>query len=162
METAWRETEASARRYTLAFGIGAKDIDFMGHANNASYLTWIQEVVLAHWRRFAPKEAVAAYLWVALKHEISYRNPGFRDDWVDIVSRFERFKGARAFHRTVIKRGEEVLAEARSVWCCLDAKTRRPARISEALAKLFAATEEESGPEKRGDRGQSPPDGSGR
>ncbi|MCF8479801.1 MAG: acyl-CoA thioesterase [Rhodospirillum sp.] len=129
--------EQSPTRYALTFEIDARDIDFMGHANNASYIRWVQEAVIAHWRRVAPSEAVASYLWVALKHEITYRNPGFLDDWVDVISRFERFKGARAFHRTVIKRGEEILAEARSVWCCLDAHTHRPTRIARRIAVLF-------------------------
>jgi acyl-CoA thioester hydrolase len=137
METKGTAGENSPNRYALTFEIDAADIDFMGHANNASYIRWVQEAVIAHWRRVAPREAVASTLWVALKHEITYRNPGFQDDWVDVVSRFEHFKGARAFHRTVIKRGEEILAEARSVWCCLDAKTRRPIRIAGRIADLF-------------------------
>ena len=42
----------------------------------------------------------------------------------------ERFNGARAFYSTLIKRGEDVLAEVQSSWCCIDAKTLRPARLS--------------------------------
>ncbi len=49
----------------------------------------------------------------------------------------ERYNGARAFYHTVIKRGEEVLAEVQSSWCCIDAKTLRPARIGEHLREIF-------------------------
>ena len=38
---------------------------------------------------------------------------------------------------TVIHRGEEVLAEVKSSWCCIDAKTLRPARIGEHLHEFF-------------------------
>jgi acyl-CoA thioester hydrolase len=51
------------------------DIDFMGHVNNARYLNWVQDAVVAHWEKLAPPAAVAAHLWVALKHEITYRKP---------------------------------------------------------------------------------------
>ena len=34
-------------------------------------------------------------------------------------------QGARAFYETIIKRGEDVLAEVKSSWCCLDAETLR-------------------------------------
>lgn len=105
------------------------DIDFMGHVNNARYLNWVQDAVLAHWRGLAPPQAVAERAWVALKHEITYRKPAFLDDAVVANVLLESIQGARAFYHTVIQRGEDVLAEVRSSWCCIDAQTLRPARI---------------------------------
>jgi len=113
------------------------DIDFMGHVNNARYLNWVQDAVLAHWNRLAPAEEVASKAWVALKHEITYRKPAFLEDDVIASTVLERYNGARAFYHTVIKRGEDVLAEVQSSWCCIDAKTLRPARIGEHLREVF-------------------------
>lgn len=113
------------------------DIDFMGHVNNARYLGWVQDAVLAHWNKLAPADDVASKAWVALKHEITYRKPAFLEDDVMAQTMLESFNGARAFYHTVIKRGEEVLAEVRSSWCCIDAATLRPARIGEHLRELF-------------------------
>jgi acyl-CoA thioester hydrolase len=45
--------------------------------------------------------------------------------------------GARAFFHTLIKRGEDVLAEVRSSWCCLDAATQRPARLAREVVRMF-------------------------
>ncbi|MFN3945071.1 MAG: acyl-CoA thioesterase [Allosphingosinicella sp.] len=118
-------------------GIEPADIDFMGHVNNAIYLKWVQEAVVAHWRKLAPAEAVARHLWVALKHEITYRRPAFLDDEVVASVVVEKVHGARAFYQTLIKRGEEVLAEVRSSWCCLDAETLKPARIAQDIAARF-------------------------
>lgn len=118
------------------------DIDFMGHVNNARYLTWVQDAVLAHWRGLAPAEEVASKAWVALKHEITYLRPAFLDDAVIARPVLESFKGARAFYHTVISRGEEVLAEVRSAWCCIDAETLRPARIGDHLRAFFFAGDE--------------------
>jgi acyl-CoA thioester hydrolase len=117
--------------------IAASDIDFMGHVNNAHYLRWVQDAVVAHWRRFAPDEAVAAHLWVALKHEITYRKPAFLDDEVIATTVLQKVEGARAFYDTLIKRGEDVLAEVKSSWCCLDAETLRPVRVAKDLAAKF-------------------------
>jgi acyl-CoA thioester hydrolase len=113
------------------------DIDFMGHVNNARYLNWVQEAVTGHWRRFAPAEEVAAKLWVALKHEITYRRPAFLDDQVIASVVLEKVEGARAFYATLITRGEEVLAEVKSSWCCLDAGTRRPVRLAKDVIARF-------------------------
>jgi len=117
--------------------IAASDIDFMGHVNNAHYLRWVQDAVVAHWRMIAPDDAVAAHLWVALKHEITYRKPAFLDDEVIATTVLQKVEGARAFYDTLIKRGEEVLAEVKSSWCCLDAETLRPVRVAKELAAKF-------------------------
>lgn len=123
--------------HTFVVGIESADIDFMGHVNNASYLKWVQAAVISHWEKIAPPEAVAAHLWVALKHEITYRKPAFLDDEVIATVILERVQGARAFYETLIKRGEEVLAEVKSSWCCLDAQTLRPARLATTVVERF-------------------------
>ena len=127
----------SAKPFAFPIKVLPEDIDFMGHVNNARYLNWVQEAVLAHWRKLAPAEEVAAKAWVALTHEITYRKPAFLDDDVMARTVLEHFQGARAFYHTVISRGEEVLAEVKSSWCCIDAVTLRPARLGEHLRALF-------------------------
>lgn len=123
--------------YQHPIRIRPTDIDFMGHVNNAVYLTWVQDAVISYWQKVAPGDAVARHLWVALKHEITYRAPAFLDDTVlaDVVA--TGVQGSRAFFTTLIQRGDTVLAEVRSSWCCLDTATRRPARIARDLAARF-------------------------
>ena len=132
----------SAQPFAVPITVEASDIDFMGHVNNARYLTWVQDAVLAHWHKLAPTEEVASKAWVALKHEITYLRPGFLGDAVVARPVLESIKGARAFYRTVISRGEEVLAEVRSAWCCIDAATLKPARIGEHLRSFFIPGEQ--------------------
>ena len=120
-----------------AIGIVPAEIDFMGHVNNAHYLKWVQEAVVAHWRNLAPPEAVARHLWVALRHEITYRRPAFLGDDVIATLLLEKFHGARAFDETVIRRGEDVLAEVKSSWCCVDAQTLRPSRLAADIVRRF-------------------------
>lgn len=123
--------------YRHAIGIVPDDIDHMGHVNNSVYLKWVQEAVVRYWEKVAPSEAVAQHLWVALKHEIEFRRPTFLDDNVvaDVIA--EQVQGARAFFTTVIRRGEDVLAEVKSTWCCLDATSRRPARLAKDIISRF-------------------------
>ncbi len=115
----------------------AGDIDHMGHVNNAVYLRWVQDAVVGYWETMAPAEAVTRHLWVALKHEISYRKPAFLTDGVVAEVVADQMKGARSFFSTTIKRGEEVLAEVKSIWCCLDAQTRRPVRLAADVVERF-------------------------
>jgi acyl-CoA thioester hydrolase len=117
--------------------IEAADIDHMGHVNNAVYLKWVQEAVVDYWRSIAPPEAVAGHLWVALKHEITYRRPTFLQDNVVAEVIAEKVEGARAYFTTIVRRGEEVLSEIKSSWCCLDAVTKRPARLARDIVGRF-------------------------
>lgn len=128
---------SNAIPYTVPIGVEESDIDFMGHVNNASYLKWVQDAVIDHWRAIAPADAVAEHLWVALKHEITYRKPTFLGDEVFATVLLEKVQGARAFYQTVIRRGEEVLAEVKSSWCCVDAATLRPARLARDVIRRF-------------------------
>lgn len=123
--------------YRHSIGIQPADIDHMGHVNNSVYLKWVQEAVVRYWEKVAPSDAVAKHLWVALKHEIEFRRPTFLDDTVvaDVIA--ERVQGARALFTTVIRRGEDVLAEVKSTWCCLDAGSMRPARLAKDVVSRF-------------------------
>jgi acyl-CoA thioester hydrolase len=123
--------------YRHAIGIVPDDIDHMGHVNNSVYLKWVQEAVVRYWEKVAPSDAVAKHLWVALKHEIEFRRPTFLEDNVvaDVIA--EQVQGARALFTTVIRRGEDVLAEVRSTWCCLDAGSMRPARLAKDIVSRF-------------------------
>lgn len=123
--------------FHFPIGVNPGDIDHMGHVNNSVYLTWVQDAVVRFWETVAPPEAVARHLWVALQHRITYRRPAFLDDLIvaDVIA--ESTAGAKAMFTTVIKRGETVLAEVQSTWCCLDAATRRPARLAREIAGLF-------------------------
>jgi len=113
------------------------DIDHMGHVNNSVYLRWVQDAVIDYWSSVAPPDAVARHLWVALKHEITYRKPTFLQDVVVAEVIAERVEGARAFFRTVLMRGEDVLTEIQSCWCCLDVDTKRPARLARDVIRRF-------------------------
>jgi acyl-CoA thioester hydrolase len=130
-------TARAAPAHVHPLAVEAGDIDFMGHVNNSVYLEWVQEAVVAYWRKVAPADAVARHLWVALKHEITYRRPAFLDDALAARVVAEGVEGARAFFSTLITRGEEVLAEVKSSWCCLDAATLRPARLARDVVRRF-------------------------
>ncbi|MDF1835510.1 MAG: thioesterase family protein [Alteraurantiacibacter sp. bin_em_oilr2.035] len=125
------------KSFAIPIRILPEDIDFMGHVNNARYLSWVQDVVFQHWQKLAPAEEVASKAWVALKHEITYRRPAFLEDDVIAETVLEKIAGARSFYNTVIKRGEDVLAEVQSMWCCIDSETLRPSRINRDVAESY-------------------------
>ncbi|WFR96219.1 acyl-CoA thioesterase [Rhizobium tumorigenes] len=117
--------------------ISPGDIDQMGHVNNAVYLQWVQETIVSYWKHIAPIEARAGLLWVALKHDITYRAPLFLDDNVEALVTATETRGSRASFKTIFKRGKDVSAEVISSWCCIDAATRKPKRVARDLVRKF-------------------------
>ena len=91
----------SAKPFTFPIKVLPDDIDFMGHVNNARYLNWVQDTVLAHWQKLAPAEEVASKAWVALKHEITYRRPAFLHDDVIAETVLEQHAGGDVYDRGV-------------------------------------------------------------
>jgi len=116
------------------------DIDGQNHVNNTVYLRWIQDVATAHWRRIAPVDAQETVGWVVLRHEIDYKAPANLGDeillrtWVGKATRltFERFTEIRR------KADNQLLSQARTVWCPINSATGRPMRVSNDVRAQFS------------------------
>jgi acyl-CoA thioester hydrolase len=126
--------------FELPIAIGREDIDQLGHVNNVTYLRWVQDAAVAHWKAAAPAEDQAKLLWIVLRHEIDYLEAAYWGDeviartWVGAARglRFERFT---EFERTKDRR---ILAKARTVWCPIDAQRGKPVAVSEAVRESFS------------------------
>ena len=128
-----------AEVYEIKIAVDPADIDYQGHVNNVVYVRWVQDVAQAHWMARATAEDQKRLLWVVVRHEIDYKQSAQLGDailartWVGAATRatFERFTELRRAADDV------VLAKARSLWCPIDAQTRRPAGVSAALREKF-------------------------
>jgi len=124
--------------FSHSFRVSADDIDEQRHVNNVAFVRWIQDVAVAHWFSITTEEMRTKYSWIVVRHEIDYKKQAFETEeiimetWVGEPTRisWERF--------TEIKRGEDLLVKARSVWCLIDRETSKPSRITSDLKDLFA------------------------
>jgi len=118
----------------------AADIDEHSHVNHTVYLRWVQNVATAHWRAIASRDAQAAIGWIVLRHEIDYKAPAMLGEeivlrtWIGKASRltFERFTEIRR------KNDDQLLSQARTLWCPINAQTGRPTRVSADVRKQFS------------------------
>lgn len=115
------------------------DIDEIGHVNNVVYVRWVQDVAAAHWKSVAPESIQAKYLWVVLRHEIDYSNPAFVNESITGSTWVGEHHGARfeRFVRLTSDNTGKTLAEAKTIWCLLDARTMRPLRIPQEVLELL-------------------------
>ena len=122
------------------------DIDEQNHVNNTVYLRWVQDVATAHWRARTSAEAQQVIGWVVLRHEIDYKAPACLSDeillrtWVGKATRltFERFTEIRRKHGRPDDTNNELLSQARTLWCPIDSQTGRPIRVSAEVRAQFS------------------------
>ena len=130
----------SSAPFEISVSVMPGDIDEQNHVNNTVYLRWVQDVATAHWLAVASGEAQASIGWVVLRHEIDYKAPACLGDevvlrtWVGKATRltFERF--------TEILRStdRQLLSNARTVWCPINAQTGRPVRVPPEVRAQFS------------------------
>ncbi len=127
--------------FELPIPVEPADIDELGHVNNVTYVRWVQDAAVAHWRARAPAADQARLFWVVLRHEIDYKQPARLGDtliartWVGAASRlkFER-------HTEVLRESDgRLLAKARTLWCPIDAATGKPSPVSPEVRASFSS-----------------------
>jgi len=133
---------AGARRpavFEMPVRVAPADIDELGHVNNVVYLRWVQEVATAHWLAAAGADLVAAVKWVVLRHEIDYKRPALATDRLLARTRVGGASGTRFERHVDIVRAADgaTLAQARTVWCPVDARTGRLKRLDPSVNDRF-------------------------
>ena len=127
----------------MTIAVEPADIDGLSHVNNVVYLRWVQDIAVAHWRAVASTADQEKYLWIIVRHEIDYKQPARLGDvivaktWVGAATRIK-------FDRhTEMRRASDgiLLANARTVWCPIDARTGKVVGVSAEVRACFSAGE---------------------
>jgi acyl-CoA thioester hydrolase len=118
------------------------DIDEMEHANNVSYVRWMQEAAIGHsayngWttERYIEEK----WAWVARRHTIDYLQPAYRGDelivrtWVAAVKLVQ----SRRKYQFWRKSDNIMVASAETHWAFLSTETLRPIKIPQKVAVCF-------------------------
>jgi acyl-CoA thioester hydrolase len=129
----------NSTRFRLKILVQDVDIDELGHVNNVVYLRWVQDVASAHWQAVGSDELRDKYSWVVLRHEIDYKAPAFKDDVVIGETWVGEHHGPRfdRFVKLFLEKTGKVVAEAKTTWCMLDAKTGKPSRIGQDVLSIL-------------------------
>lgn len=126
--------------FELHIRIKPNDIDALGHVNNVVYLSWVQDVAMAHWAFLTTPEHREKVVWVALRHEIDYVAQAVLNDAVLARTWTGLARGLRFARHTEIIRVKDgaTFANAVTHWCPIDRATGRPTRLPTEIAAFFA------------------------
>lgn len=126
-------------RFRTPLEVRFRDLDALGHVNNAVYLTYFENARAAYWRMLVP-DRPTEYTFLLARAEIDFRAP------TDMHTPLEAQVGITKIGRTSftfeyrLVSGESVMAEGRTiqVWVGADG---RPAPVPEWLRERVAAVE---------------------
>lgn len=125
--------------YTETFEVQLQDLDDLNHVNNVRYVEWIQEISKNHWQEVTTEEIRKEMVWVVRNHNISYHKSAVLGDTIQMITYIKSNKGPISTRIVEIKdhKTGQLLVNAHTEWCLLDAKTFRPKRVPESVQKLF-------------------------
>ena len=120
------------------------DLDGLGHANNISYVKWMQSAALAHsavqgWPVEAYSELGCG--WVVRSHFIEYLSPALLGDTIIVrtwVADMKKVTSLRRFRILTTRTDKEIiLARAQTDWAFIDYSAGTPKRIPPQVSSSF-------------------------
>jgi len=118
-----------------------RDLDSMGHVNNAVYLTWLENARIEFLRAIGAFEGVAAdeMAMILARVEIDFRSPVRFGERVDVGVRVSRF-GTKSFDlEHSIRVDDRVVADASAVLVAYDYENKTPKEIPRPWRQRLAA-----------------------
>jgi acyl-CoA thioester hydrolase len=118
--------------------VGEHDIDLLNHANNLSYIRWVQDVAVAHsfslGLQLSDYQAMGA-VFIIKRHMIDYLRPALLGDKLRVDTWLASARGASCERATEITRESDgvVVAKAMTTWVFIDTVTGRPRKVDDAV-----------------------------
>jgi len=130
------------KQYTYTFTVKKEDIDFNGHVNNITYLSWMIEAATKHSQAVGSGyEKCLEYggTWVAKSHHIEYKKPAFENDELQMKTWIEDIGKIMSVRRYELTRPSDgaLICEGKTEWVFVDSKKMRPMKIPQQIIAGF-------------------------
>ena len=137
--------------FTREFTVTDRDTDQNRHVNNVVYVQWMQDIAIAHSDAQGCDSARYARLgttWIIRSHHITYSQPAFAGDQLEVFTWVSDIKGTSSLRKTKFVRTSDkaALATAETRWVYADRKTGRPKLIDKEVKESFIIVPEDEEP----------------
>ena len=130
------------KNYLYKFRVQKEDIDFNGHVNNVTYLSWMIEAATNHSQSVGSGYEKCLELggtWVAKSHHIEYKKPAFENDELQMKTWIEDIGKIASTRRYELTRPSDgaLICEGKTEWVFVDSKKMRPMKIPQQIIAGF-------------------------
>lgn len=124
--------------FEVTIKVTLEDIDTLNHVNNVVYVKWMDNVAFKHWAFLTSEKIFTDYVWVVVKHEITYLREAFLGDLITVKTWVGETKGFKSERLMEFYKNDQLLVKAKTIWGMLAVNTNKPTRIgSDVLAILY-------------------------
>lgn len=120
--------------------VQADEIDPLGHANNVSFVQWMQDAAIAHssaqgWPMSRYREIGMA--WVVRRHTVEYLVPALRGERIVVRTWVADMQRVTSLRRYEILSGDRLLARAETNWAFVRTVDGRLTRVPDVVSTSF-------------------------
>jgi len=122
-------------RFSKHIEVRFRDLDALGHVNNAVYLTYFEVARLHYWKKLFGKEAFDRHSFVVVRAECNYRSPAQSGEVLHVFARVSEMKRSSfIFEYEIVElQTGRIVADGSTVQACFDLKEKRVRSIPDDL-----------------------------
>ena len=133
--------------YTKIITIPRSAIDENGHVNNVTYVQWMQDIAVEHYRFIGGVEVQGPHVtWVVREHRIEYLLPAFAGEEIEIRTWVENVRRVRSLRKYefVRKADGQTLVRGETDWVFMDTITGMPRAVPHSVTAIFSSAPTEA------------------
>jgi acyl-CoA thioester hydrolase len=133
-------------RFVHTTDVRFRDLDAIGHVNNAVYLTYLESARIAYWVHVTKRTGLQALDIILARVEIDYRSPAEFGETLDVFVRVALLKRSSfVVELAILDRGtSRLVAESRNVLVYFDYEAGRSIPIPPEIRALILAQDPEA------------------
>jgi acyl-CoA thioester hydrolase len=127
-------------RFRFPVEVRFRDLDALGHVNNAVYLTYLESARIAWWMHVTSRRDLSALDMILARVELDYRAPVTYGESLEVGVRCASVRrSSLTVESAIAARGGRVVAESRKVLVHYDYKEQRSRPLPEDLRQKLLA-----------------------
>ncbi|MCI0421576.1 MAG: acyl-CoA thioesterase [Acidobacteria bacterium] len=127
----------SVFKFSTNIEVRFRDLDALGHVNNAVYLTYFEIARLHYWKQLFGIEAFDRYSFVVVRAECNYRSPAHSGEMLKVLAKVSELKNSSFIfeYQIVEVQTGRLVADGLTVQACFDPEEKKTRPIPHELRK---------------------------
>ncbi|PYV43651.1 MAG: acyl-CoA thioesterase [Acidobacteria bacterium] len=137
----------SSFKFSIPVEVRFRDLDALGHVNNAVYLTYFEIARTHYWKYLFGIQSFEEFDYLVVRAECNYRSPALFGETLKVAGRISALKTSSfVFEYEVTEsRSERLIADGQTVQACFDLKEKKtipvPAELRRRVIEFEGLTE---------------------
>lgn len=134
-------------RFSIAVEVRFRDLDALGHVNNAVYLTYFEIARTHYWNDLFGIQSFEEFDYLVVRAECNYRSPALFGETLKVAARISALKKSSFVfdYEVTDSKSERLIADGQTVQACFDLKKKQTVPVPAEFRKRVTEFEGLSG-----------------